>query len=52
MKTIPQDIIYKRFEEISDELFDFLSSEGIADLIDRISKKYKLTEDQGIYFQN
>jgi hypothetical protein len=50
MKTIPQDIIYKRFEEISDELFDFLSSEGIADLIDRISKKYKLTEDQGIYF--
>lgn len=50
MRTISQDIIYQRFEEISDELFDFLSSEGIADLIDRLSKKYKLTEDQGIYF--
>ena len=50
MKTISQDIIYQRFEEISSELFDFLSSEGITDLIDRISKKYKLTEDQGIYF--
>ncbi len=50
MRAISQDIIYQRFEEISDELFDFLSSEGIADLIDRLSKKYKLTEDQGIYF--
>jgi hypothetical protein len=50
MRTISQDIIYQRFEEINDELFDFLSSEGIADLIDRLSKKYKLTEDQGIYF--
>ena len=50
MKTIPQDIIYQQFEKIDDELFDFLSSEGIADLIDRLSKKYKLTEDQGIYF--
>ena len=50
MRAISQDIIYQRFEEINDELFDFLSSEGIADLIDRLSKKYKLTEDQGIYF--